>query len=90
MIRDTSREAYATVLPELTDRQAVVLGLLERYGRPLTNSEIAGELGWSINRVTPRVLELRELGKVRDCGTRACRVTGRTAHQWGVVKETLF
>jgi DNA-binding MarR family transcriptional regulator len=86
---DTSREAYYSVLPELSDRQAAVLALLER-SEPMTNAEIGQALGWAINRVTPRTLELRELGKVRDFGKRACTVTGRTAYQWGVVRTTLF
>lgn len=88
MIRDTSREAYDTIAPVLSARQAVVLGLLEA-SEPLTNSEIARELGWPINTVTPRCLELREMGKVVELGKRPCRVTGRTAYQWGVPHSTL-
>ncbi len=89
MIQDSSREAYESILPELNDRQATILALLER-SQPMTNSEIAQVVGWSINRVTPRVLELRTKGKVADFGVRVCRVTGRSAHQWSAVKPTLF
>lgn len=91
-VRDTSREAYAEIQP-LSDRQAAVLVVLE-HSAPLTNNEIARELGWPINTVTPRVFELRARGNVKELGKRTCRVTGRNAYQWGVgearpVKEKL-
>ncbi len=78
---DTSRAAYHSVIPKLSERQAAVLEALAGSD-PLTNSEIGEKLGWTINRVTPRVLELRELGQVRDAGKRRCRVTGRMAYAW--------
>ncbi len=84
-VRDTSREAYADIQP-LSDRQAAVLGLLKR-SEPLTNNEIADRLGWPINTVTPRVFELRARGEVREIGKRPCRITGRSAYQWGVAKD---
>jgi len=80
---DTSREAYREVIPTLSARQAEVLAVLETSS-PLTNAELAEKLGWSVNRITPRVLELREIGRVQDFGKRRCRVTGRSAYQWGV------
>ena len=82
-MKDTSLMAYIEVHPTLGDRQARVLSLLER-GERLTNMEIAQALGWSINRVTPRVKELRELGLVKLDGYRECSVTGRTACLWTV------
>lgn len=85
MTRDTSLHALASIKPTLSDRQAVVYGLLER-SHALTNSEIARELGWSVNTVTPRCLELRNMGLVQAYGKRQCRVTGRTAYAWGVAK----
>ena len=80
---DTSREAFHGVIPTLNARQATVLGALQG-SEPLTNSEIGQKLGWTINRVTPRVLELREMGRVADRGKRKCRVTGRNAYAWAV------
>lgn len=83
---DTSRTAYREVIPTLNERQAVVLSLLEG-SRPLTNTEIADQLGWEINRVTPRIHELRALGQVKDFGKRRCSKTGRKAYQWGIGNE---
>ena len=81
MIRDTSLEAYDEMKPMIgISRRAVYEAIMT--GGPVTNSEIARTLGWSINRVTPRVLELRAMGLVEDSGTRPCTVTGRRCHAW--------
>lgn len=83
-VRDTSLLAYCEVEPDLGARQAMVFALLRERGS-LTNSEIGQAIGWSINRVTPRVFELRRLGfVVLDC-QRSCRVTGRQAYSWRVM-----
>lgn len=82
MIQDTSLEAHEEVKKTLSDRQERVLHLLRMAGIPLTNSEIAQALRWSINRITPRVFELRELRLVTDSGKRRCRITGRNAYGW--------
>lgn len=82
MISDTSIKAYKEdALPTLGQRQAVVLRALEALGAA-TNSELAQKLDWTINRVTPRVYELRKAGKVTDDGKRPCKITGRVAYVW--------
>ena len=86
MIQKTSLEAYEEVKHNLGDKQAQVLNLLERVGRPITNSEISVSLGWSINRVTPRIFELREKGLVDEAGKKPCPITGRSALTWKIVK----
>jgi len=81
MIQDTSRWAYALATQNLNQKQKAVIDAL-RFFRNATNAEVAQHLGWEINRVTPRVLELRKLGKIIDTGRRTCKVTGNTAHAW--------
>lgn len=88
-VRDTSRQAFATVIPFLGEKQARVLSVLRHTG-PLTNNEIARELGWQINRVTPRVKELRDMKLVFEMGRRTCRVTGFNVLVWGLPADTLF
>lgn len=90
MVRDTSKQAYAgLVLPKLGEKQLIVYqSLLD--ADTLTNAEIGMKLGWTINCVTPRVCELRKMGLVEDNGRRLCSVTGRSAHAWRVIKNTLF
>ena len=92
-IQPTSLEAYfGEVLPTLNERQGQVLNIfLENPAMDFTNMELADELGWSINRVTPRVYELRGEGKnnplkhnplLIENRRRPCRVTNRTAIAW--------
>jgi|YelNatPaOPRAMG01_1025707.scaffolds.fasta_scaffold166269_2 DNA-binding MarR family transcriptional regulator len=85
MVQETSLEAYRQIQPCLGQKQAEVYRLLKRAtecGYDMTNMEIARALRWSINRVTPRVLELREMGLVVLSQKRSCAVTGRTAMAW--------
>lgn len=81
MVVDTSQMAYDTIKHLLSEKQLQVLTVFIRNpDRSYTNMELAEELGWSINRVTPRTNELRRLGLLITVGKRACKVTGRTAY----------
>ena len=85
-VQPTSLEAYfEKVLPKLAECQQRVLDVFyENPDRDWTNMELAEYLGWSVNRVCPRVLELREKGiLVRSC-RRRCRVTGNNAYAWRI------
>jgi hypothetical protein len=81
MIQDTSLFAYSVATQNLGAKQKEVLDCL-RYFPDATNAEIAAKMNWPVNRITPRMLELRKLGLVLDAGTRTCKVTGSTAHSW--------
>lgn len=87
-VRATSREAFFTdVQPKLGQKQMQVYVALQMSRRPVNNQELADYLGWPINSVTPRVQELRELGKVEE----ACRAvypkTNRRVIYWQPVKR---
>lgn len=58
MIAETSREAYHK-LKKLGEKQQTVLDTLGELGIA-SNQDVADALGWSINRVTGRMKELRE------------------------------
>ena len=64
-----------------TDRQKEVLDRL-RFFPDVTNMELAVSMGWTVNRITGRVGELRKLGLVLDAGKRPCKITGGTSHCW--------
>lgn len=85
-MQETSLAAYRSeVRPTLGDRQRAAYSVLceaHAEGKNMTNSEIAATLNWKINTVTPRINELRKVGKVRGDGLRTCNVTGRTVHAW--------
>jgi len=77
----TSLDAWLNVQEKLGRRQREVLLALHHL-KEATNMEIASFLGWSINRVTPRVLELREKDLVKQARIRKCKVTGNNARAW--------
>lgn len=80
MIQETSRAAFQRVKEHLNERQAAVLDFIKANGA-VCNYDIAAGLGWDINRVTPRTLELRKMNLILACGVRASK-TGRAAHFW--------
>jgi hypothetical protein len=78
---DTSLWAYAQATQDLGAKQKEVLDAL-RFFPDATNAEIAAHLGWPVNRITPRMLELRTMELVLEAGRRRCKVTGSMAHAW--------
>ncbi len=90
----TSLVAYLQLQPKLGARQTQVYCMIQRFSDrnkvcgvwadAVTNMELSELLGWSINRVTPRVKELREQGLVTKHDTRTCRVTGNNANTWAI------
>ena len=80
-IQETSLEAYRLeVEPNLGPRQKAVL---DAFGdEAYTNHELSRRLDWEINRITPRVLELRAKGLIQEHCRRADEVTGRRAICW--------
>ena len=95
-VQDTSINAYyGEVVDTLGNRQMEVLRkFAENYTRDFTNAELAEELHWPINTITPRVYELRGMDKnipidpgnpiLIEVRRRTCSVTGRTAIAWGM------
>jgi hypothetical protein len=81
MIQDTSLFTYSVATQNLGAKKKQVLDAL-RFFPDATNAEIAAYLKWPVNRITPRVLELRKMGLILDAGRRICKVTGSTAHAW--------
>lgn len=84
----TSRKAFLDeVAPTLGARQITVLEAIDRL-QECSNSELAIALDWTINRVTPRVNELRKAGVVVESTRRMCKVTGRTVIAWKIRGES--
>lgn len=78
MIRQTSLLAYQGV--DLNKNQHTVLEALEEIF-PACNKQIAAHMNWPINSITPRVLELRQKGKVVQAYI-GKDVSGRRAIYW--------
>lgn len=82
-VAETSRDAYHAIGPGLGRKQRVVLAFIRKYG-PINNRELSERIGWPVNQITPRVLELREAGLVMGAGERRDEATGHRAERWTV------
>lgn len=84
MIQDTSLEAYTQIKPYLSACQEEIFSFMQTYrDRDFTNKQLAWELRKPINTVTPRVLELRDLGLV-VFSKYVLQENGRRAMAWKV------
>ena len=82
MIRDTSLLAWADAKRGISESQNMVLSAIKQIGRPATMREIAEYLNIPINRVTPRIGELRAIRIVRECDKITDPATGRPAYTY--------
>ena len=80
----TSRQAYRD-LKRVNDKQAQVFRVIE-LAQPASNYDIAKHLSWPINRVTPRVLELRDMDFIELAHKARHPATNRTMMFWRVKK----
>lgn len=64
MFQQTSLLAYRS-LEHIGQKQKACYRIIKVLG-PVCNQDIGYQLNWEINRVTPRVKELRELGYVEE------------------------
>lgn len=97
-MQDTSLMAFwGEIFPSLAPRHREIIKIFrENYGMNFTNNELLSDIRLydpirEINRVVPRVYELRGRGKDNPFAlwpflikseTRKCRITGRTAIAW--------
>lgn len=91
-MQETSLYAYyRDVIPNIGDKQKAVLRVfIDNPTMNFTNKELARELRWEINSVTPRVYELRGRDKrfqmvepiLIESEKRPCRVGKRMSIAW--------
>jgi len=83
MIQNTSLDAYKVLQPELGRLQQEIYDVIvENPG--MSNHDIARYKNMEINRVVPRVKELRELGLVVFSNYKQDRITKRTVMCWKI------
>ena len=80
-MRDTSLLAYADVLENLGERQMQVFRKLREL-KFASNFKLAQELGLPINRVVPRIKELRDYGVVMFYRKEICPQTNKLVTIW--------
>ncbi len=91
-VRETSIRTYYEILEEglLGEGQEEVYKAIKDLGEA-TDVEVMQYLGYSDpNKVRPRRKELLDMHIIKDGGTRECKVTGRTVHQWKVLEEANY
>jgi len=74
-------EAFAYV--DLSKRQEEVYQIIRKW-QPISNERIAQHLGVYPHQVTPRVLELRQLGIVEYCGEEVSQTSKKKASLWRI------
>ena len=84
-IPQTQIDSFEKTLENLGHKQQAVLRTINNLGMA-SNRMIAKKLGWEINRVTGRVTELVNLGKVTSMNTTVDKDTNRTVTLWQVLK----
>ena len=85
MMQQTSLEAYDKIQHELSGRRLEVYNSLKRL-EVANNTTLALDLRWGINRVTPRIKELRDMGLVVKDSIRICPFTKMKTIYWKVKK----
>lgn len=81
-MQQTSLFAYRD-LENVNMKQKACYGVINKNGAAC-NYDIAHILKWDINRVTPRVLELREKGYIEEAYRDVNPATNRTVIYWKV------
>jgi len=84
MMQDTSRDAYQSIKVELNTRQQQILDQLSVSGS-CSNEKLSRLLKLPINQITPRVLELRKYGLVKEMWREPSETSGRMCIVWGIV-----
>jgi hypothetical protein len=85
-MEQTSLDAWNDIQKDLGEKQMEVFNLFKE-NETLYDQKICDILGWQINRVTPRRLELQEMGLIRKRGTTISKFTGKTVNEYVIVKE---
>lgn len=82
MMQQTSIDAYHSI--KINPRQQQVLDQMSVSGC-CSNEKLSKLLKLPINQITPRVLELRKLGVIKEMYREPSPTSGRMCIVWGVV-----
>ncbi len=81
----TSIDTYFSIMGDLPKRRKNVYAAIARLGR-CSDADIQKELGWPINCVTPRRLELEKENLISFDGYK-CNNHGRKVHAYRITQE---
>ena len=87
-----SRRARREDRAKLGKQAARVLEFLRRTDRPLTDREVARDMGYGSDRskTQPRVSDLVKLGLVEEVGSCVCKQSGKRVRVVAAVSEDLL
>lgn len=80
-VSQTSLFAFEAVRQDLSERQRLVYHALDP-DVDYSNTEISRLINLPINCITPRVLELRQKGLLKQHNVRLCKITGKEVMTW--------
>lgn len=83
-MQPTSIAAFESIKDDLGHKQTLVLETL-KIAEVASNKDLSNLLGWPINTITPRVLELRNMGIVECAGEKFDSQTHRSELTWKAV-----
>jgi hypothetical protein len=83
-MQPSSLDAWKSIQADLGQKQRAVLKALQEIGEA-SNKQISNLLGWPINTITPKVLELRHMGLVDFSREQVDLKTNRTEIVWRAV-----
>lgn len=83
-VTETSKKAFEKIKHIRSNTQHLVFEALRKLGYA-SNTMIAKELGWTINRVTPRINELRKKGFVFFSHKTNCPITRNKCIFWTTI-----
>jgi transcription initiation factor IIE alpha subunit len=87
--KNTSGMAYASIQDNLGQNQQIVYKVIQRLGEA-NNQQIGRELGWEINKVTPRVYELRDKNMVEEAREGKDIFTLRQTKFWRIKRKEII
>lgn len=88
LVATTSREAYRTL--DASSLYALILGLM-REGGEWCIADMSEELGIQKSTLSPRLYELKNMGKIAYAGKKPSRTTGITAMHYKLkLQDSLF
>jgi hypothetical protein len=82
-VRQTSIESYRLMQPSLGKKRREMLDFFQQHpSLKFTDKQLAYNLKWEINTVTPRRGELANMGLIEEAGTIYVHATRRNVTTW--------
>ena len=85
MVHENSLEAYSEIIANLPKKRGRVFDTINQF-QPISRQQIADILGWKINQVCGRIVELKELQLIKEVDDVKSKLTGKTVSRLAIRK----